>query len=53
MAVFNVDSALFSDPQSQQYDLNIDPGVDLMIVNVVEQQAISLREISLGSSAIR
>ena len=35
MAVLNVDSALFSDPQSQQYDLNIDPGVDLMIVNVV------------------
>ena len=33
-AVFHIDGTVFSDPQSQQFDLVAGPGIDLMIVNV-------------------
>ena len=34
VAVFNIDGAMFSDPNSQQFDLNMGAGFDMMIVNV-------------------
>ena len=34
-AVLNVDGAVFSDPHSQQYDLNIGPDVDFIFFNVI------------------
>jgi choice-of-anchor A domain-containing protein len=34
LAVFSLDGAVFSDPQSQQFDLVAGTGMDLMIVNV-------------------
>ena len=52
VAVFNVDAAMFSDPNSQQFDLAWDEPIELMVINVYGASIDFSRVISSAASAI-